>query len=172
MSSASGITKIANTKKALLDAFYKLSKTERIEDITVSALCKEAKVNRTTFYKYYSVPSDVLIEKAQDVASLSSTFSMSNDVSLYDKMLELCRLFYNNREFVNLYFTACGSIMPLICKAIIAIETDVNFMKKPVNNFLSGGVTGLAIYWLQHNYEESPEEIARLLTEYIGKFMD
>ena len=45
--------RILKTKNKLYKAFISLIDKERIKDITVLELCKEAKVNRTTFYKYY-----------------------------------------------------------------------------------------------------------------------
>lgn len=45
-------------KQALLDLLQKTS----ISKITVSELCANAQINRTTFYKYYHTPNDVLKE--------------------------------------------------------------------------------------------------------------
>ena len=59
--------RIEKTKKKLRDALKKLSRVQPIDQISVSRLCQEASINRTTFYKYYAVPSDIekeLIDEA------------------------------------------------------------------------------------------------------------
>ena len=44
--------RIAKTKSRLTAALSVLAAQKPIDKITVSELCKEATVNRTTFYKY------------------------------------------------------------------------------------------------------------------------
>lgn len=162
--------KILKTKKSLLNAFYRLAQTYPIADITVSALCKEANINRTTFYKYYSVPSDVIAEAVKNIASKSNCILSDSDVKLYDVMLNFCLVFYENRELFNLYFHVGGDLLPIIYKNILSSAKTLDYMKKPENSFLAGGINGIAIYWLQHDFHESPKEMAELLTEYISRF--
>ena len=45
--------RIEKTKAALHAAFYRLRSVNTIRDIKVADLCKEAKVNKTTFYAHY-----------------------------------------------------------------------------------------------------------------------
>ena len=51
--------RIEKTKEKLRQALGELVRTESIDRISVSALCERAGINRTTFYKYYSVPDDI-----------------------------------------------------------------------------------------------------------------
>lgn len=54
--------RIRLTKKMLKDALINLLQQKKISEITTCELCKHAEINRATFYKYYSIPNDVLIE--------------------------------------------------------------------------------------------------------------
>ena len=52
--------RILNTKKKLTNTLLLLIKEKKIKDITVLELCKKAKINRTTFYKYYKDIDDIV----------------------------------------------------------------------------------------------------------------
>jgi len=169
---SSGITKIQNTKKELLNSLLELSKHQSIDEITVSTLCRHANVNRTTFYKYYTIPSDILLEKLKEIVKESSSFATEVNPSIYENMLRLARIFYENRQLMELYFMAPGNYMPIILKGISLAVGQAEYLKKPANNFLAGGVCGLAMYWMQQGFKDTPEVIASMLTEYIIKIME
>jgi len=44
------------TKKLLCDAMIRQLEQTSMDKITVVALCKDAGINRTTFYRYYTDP--------------------------------------------------------------------------------------------------------------------
>lgn len=54
--------RIALTKKLLQNAFLKLLKTTPIHAISIRELCREAGINRTTFYNHYGSQYDLLGE--------------------------------------------------------------------------------------------------------------
>ena len=54
--------RIQNTKRKLTNTLLVLVEKKMIKDITVLELCKEAKINRTTFYKYYKDIDDLVLK--------------------------------------------------------------------------------------------------------------
>lgn len=58
--------RVAISKYLMKEALLKLLKEKSIGKISVSELCKEAEINRTTFYRYYETPRDILQEIALD----------------------------------------------------------------------------------------------------------
>ena len=54
------------TKRLLKDALLDLMEHQDLVSISVTAICKTADVHRSTFYKYYTDPSDLLREVEQD----------------------------------------------------------------------------------------------------------
>ena len=54
--------RVLETKTLLSDALLDLLETEMISEISVSELCRRAQVNRSTFYRYYRTPYDLLLE--------------------------------------------------------------------------------------------------------------
>ena len=54
--------RIIRTKKKLTNTLLTTLKTKKVKDITVLDLCKDANINRTTFYKYYKDIEDLLFK--------------------------------------------------------------------------------------------------------------
>ncbi|WP_438838952.1 TetR/AcrR family transcriptional regulator [Streptococcus pluranimalium] len=46
--------RVIKTKKAIKDAFVTLRQDKPIEKIYVENLCREALINKSTFYRYYT----------------------------------------------------------------------------------------------------------------------
>ena len=61
--------RILNTKKKLTNSLLELLQTKKIKDITVLELCKIAKINRTTFYKYYKDVDDLVLKIEESLLS-------------------------------------------------------------------------------------------------------
>lgn len=57
--------RVVRTRKAIMDAFDKLLVSEDIEKITVSAIAREADIDRKTFYLHYSSIDDLVNHKAE-----------------------------------------------------------------------------------------------------------
>ena len=54
--------RITLTRRLLQEGLLRLLQTEKLEDISVTALCKEAGINRATFYNHYTSPTSLLNE--------------------------------------------------------------------------------------------------------------
>jgi AcrR family transcriptional regulator len=48
------------TKQLMKDALLELLEKQKLVNITVTAICETADVHRSTFYKYYTDPEDLL----------------------------------------------------------------------------------------------------------------
>ncbi|MXQ49482.1 TetR/AcrR family transcriptional regulator [Streptococcus pneumoniae] len=59
--------RVLKTKKAIKDAFVTLRQDKPIEKIYVENLCREALINKSTFYRYYTDIYD-LVEQLQEEA--------------------------------------------------------------------------------------------------------
>ena len=59
------------TKEMIKDALLTLLQHTRYEKITITALCKQAEITRTTFYLHYDNLDDVLDELLDEALRLS-----------------------------------------------------------------------------------------------------
>ncbi|MBQ7858574.1 MAG: TetR/AcrR family transcriptional regulator C-terminal domain-containing protein [Faecalibacterium sp.] len=62
--------RVVKTKQALFDALLRLLRTQNVEEVSVSRLCEVANVNRSSFYKYYNTPADILREREAELSNL------------------------------------------------------------------------------------------------------
>ena len=59
--------RIAISRRLLKESLLRLLKEKEIDKITISELCRDACVNRSTFYRYYEIPQDVLTDIQKDL---------------------------------------------------------------------------------------------------------
>lgn len=165
--------KIIKTKKALRNALNKLRASQRVQDITVARLCREAGINRTTFYKYYSLPNDILKECIDEIYLQAmegvSLVKNSPSVGIYSLILKLCYMYYENSDIMRYYLESNGNDL-LAVQRLFLKEAKNNL---PENNtvFISGGVVAIIAQWCRSDFNSSPENIAQILTDFILKLI-
>lgn len=164
--------KIEKTKQRLRTAMIELIDTNDLENITVSQLCKQASVNRSTFYKYYSVPADILEEYIIEVYEQifqNTNFSNTSDNSIYDFLLHICNLYYNDRLLTK-FGLLCHKNGSERLQKYLFPNTIYNNQSDNNIAFLSGGVQAVLLQWVLSDFEETPECMAEKLTNIITKF--
>lgn len=161
------------TKTMLRDALFELLETKPIDRISVHELCATAQINRTTFYKYYGSPHDLLDEvknsffialETQLHENCPADFDNLKEVLLFlDRERKKCRILINSipdQEFSELLFRL-PAIRELI-KSCATPELPEN-LESYVRLFFCQGGYAIIRKWLNDDPHESPEEIARLL---------
>ncbi len=54
--------RVAVTKRMVQEGLMRLLEKKPLEKINITELCQEAGINRTTFYRHFELPRDVLTE--------------------------------------------------------------------------------------------------------------
>ncbi|EOR28221.1 transcriptional regulator [Clostridium sartagoforme AAU1] len=94
------------TKKILENKLIELLKEKRIEQISISKLCENAGINRSTFYKHYMNQYDLLnnIEKKvlDKMIDYLDMFIENNNT----KTLELMLIYIQENKIFFMYFYA------------------------------------------------------------------
>lgn len=174
--------RVQRTQKALREALLQLLKTYPLQKIAVTKLCELSDLNRTTFYTYYSDPTDLFNSIVDDVIErleigIRDSFSSNS----FDSLMQLCdsitRNIFENRELYCILFSA---------------RSDINFMQRvsslsqrnPFSNFqeqnpdyssetleylllfLLNGCNGILQQWIVGNFREPPE----LISQYMQLF--
>lgn len=169
--------RVALSKRLLKAALLRLLQNKNIAKISVSELCQEAEINRTTFYRHYETPNDVLLEIAsdfiKDFRKFSSTWNISHD--LYNEVVQLCQFIYTHADMAKLLIR--NNTNDGIARTFQELCTDFVGARKilykgaPVDDdtlrlfssFLSVGIYTLISQWLIENIPKTPEEIANLI---------
>ncbi|WP_155715416.1 TetR/AcrR family transcriptional regulator C-terminal domain-containing protein [Clostridium beijerinckii] len=168
--------KILNTKKSLRNALYILTQSKNIQEITVTQLCREAKINRTTFYKYYSLPIDILNEYIEEtyLQSIKGVYLLNKNSSMKDRysyILPLCYFFYKNSEITRYYFENNRNNITLLQRLFIE-KIPNNTQDDFVLYFISGGFTGIISHWCFTGFDTKPEIIAQKLSYLIMRLIN
>lgn len=155
------------TKEKLRKAALELSRTIPLEEMSVSALCKKAGINRTTFYKYYAVPEDVLLEMNREmIDEMLEQMHREGEAELYPMLLKCCQKLVEKG--------AGNKNAALIDERMVEMVMDG--MREPElyqNNeklhFIAGGTAAVLERWLKEDASKrrSAREVAAELTGYI-----
>lgn len=162
--------KILKTKLALRIALCNLIKKD-INELTVSEVCREANINRTTFYKYYSLPIDILNEYIAEMnkkalEQIKRTGETASSDDYYQLILALCRSYYENKQMIRVYIEFNKDYLSIMQK-FIKENTRYGIKDDNLTYFIAGGVSSMIIQWVLNDFDKIPEEIAGEMTKYI-----
>ena len=163
-----------NSKERIEKAFVALIQTNVLEKITVSTLCKEAGLNRTTFYANYLDIYD-LADKVRENLERDVTTLYQDETTYGYNSNDYLRLFQHMRDnqlFYQTYFKLGYDQQYRI------LQYDTNLAEKHFNNkhihyhleFFRAGFNSIVKLWLEHGCVESPEEMNEIIEmEYRGR---
>ena len=167
--------RIRLTKKMLKEALLHLLSKKAIDKISIYELCKEAQINRTTFYKYYGSQNELLDELENDFLSELESIWLEEDKSLIDgikKVLmflaaesEKYRILINavwKQDFPRKFF-ALSAIDEILESHINPNYTDGQ--KAYYRIFFCYGSYAIICRWLMKENRETVDEIVQLLID-------
>ena len=154
-------------------AFIELLQTREIKDITVSDLIKMTELNRSTFYANYM---DIFDLADQTREKLEHEFGdLFADYDYFNERTGALKMFTHIKEnqiFYKTYFKLCYDEKFLISKydAKRAEKEHISNNLKYHIEFFRNGLNAIIKLWLAGGCQESPEEMAEVLTqEYRGR---
>ncbi len=163
------------TKKMLKEGLLRLLKTKPLDKINIVELCSESGINRTTFYRHYTLPKDILkeiqtefIEEMQESMHKPMTENDLEDFLIYlKKHSDIVTLFirYNSdKEWTDMFRTLYQSI----CSSSIIHFFDEE-SQQLFYTFLAGGTYFLLRQWLIDGMDKTPKEVADIVANIINK---
>ncbi len=159
--------RIEKTKRKLKTALIALLEKESLNDITVYALCQEAKVNRSTFYVHYSNVIECFDEIADDILSEMAQELVNAPKENVEVFMEVYFNAARKNQAVFRAIHATNIHNPMIKKMIKIAEnifTDVPLEEDYYRyNFLFSGIYGMVAAWLERDCRESNEELIRVI---------
>ncbi|HIV98369.1 MAG TPA: TetR/AcrR family transcriptional regulator [Candidatus Ornithospirochaeta avicola] len=164
-------------KKTLLDLLCRMN----MEDVTISTLCREAGVNRNTFYSHYSsvdeIFKEVLSEFTQSISeSLTESLEKGIITGLEDLLLNILSLIEKNRSMCILIFSDTSkSFLKNVLSALLPYTKSVWQEQLPLNSeyaqivytYISGGAISVIEEWVKSNFAIKKEEVALVLEKII-----
>ena len=150
-------------------AFIHLLQTKELHQISVTDLCKETGLNRSTFYANFL---DIYDLADQMKKQLETDFSAHFQNADAHNATQMFRHIYENQLFYKTYFklgyTEENKVFVFDTK-----RADADFQGKHINyhiEFFRNGLNAIIRIWLENGCKEFPEEMAEILkAEYRGR---
>lgn len=175
--------RITLTKRLLKEGLFRLLKTKELNKINISELCKEAGINRATFYKHYNSPQDVLKDVENDMindlknlsdnpATIPAAIDYLESMCVYLKeRSDLVKLLiqYNLDTDLEKTFHKLNRASLELCGNITPDEKLDADSVKLISTFLCSGCYILLLQWLVDDIQKTPREIAELIFQLISK---
>lgn len=168
--------RVKYTKALLKKALVELLKEDHISKISVTALCDEADVNRSTFYAHYTDQFDLLRQIEDEVIYNLKVFLeqyVDDRMPITEQnlkgILEYAKA--NSDLFVvllgeNVDYGFHNDLMELV--ELIPFQYDAEKSKKEyLLTFAITGCISILYKWLVEGREETPEEMANLMLKVI-----
>lgn len=171
--------RIRRTKKAIREALLRLMQTKPVARVTAAELCREADINRNTFYAHYSTPEDVLAEIEDEfltdlVDMLESTYAEGGVT------LAMCKEIDNNRERWRSMWHGHPELLSraldVCCERTLAHWDDENLAGADEEKlleealflqFVTRGASGVVGTWLDDGCRIPPEQLSALIDRFV-----
>lgn len=168
--------RVAITKRLLKNALIRLTKDCSLDKITISQLCREAGINRATFYRHYEMPRDVMAEMERELFNTlrKQIKSPTSTEDVYRFLEDVCQFMADNSDTLRALVLSNSddvfvSILNEIYEEIIAEVAGMDMFRKYdadgmkiFSLYCSGGSYFLLRHWLLGELEKTPQEIAAM----------
>ncbi len=165
------------TKQLIQDKFFQLLQEKPLNKITVKAICDEAKINRSTFYKYFADPYD-LIEKveAELLQKTSEFFKISPNLNITETVLFVLDVVMKHKEIYKTILSENGDphfidrMLGGIYTAKISSMENLfpnlsDAQKEWLFRFITYGSTNIIISWIKSNFNMPATAVAAFIDE-------
>ena len=166
--------RVKNSTKALKRALFDMLEQMPLSKITVTSLCKQAGVNRVTFYHHftdvYDMISQIELSYVEELRDYNTKFTQNGKVNF----LYIVRFVRKYSDFYKIVFT--NNIPTKLLDEMYAElkkEYCMAFGKKDIEQtkldymytFTESGVSSILKKWVRGGMAESEEYIADLISE-------
>lgn len=163
-------TQKLDLKDCIVDAFEKLLKQKPIDKITVDEIVALAGVGRMTYFRNFSSKPDILKYKILKAMTgfLASVEPWSSDQFNLQNSIVFFKFNYSIKDTLKLIVDAnMLSVLFEVNDALMAPAPDDLRSDAYKIAFFSYGIVGLLAKWAKEDFQESPEEMARLAEKWL-----
>ena len=155
-------------------AFLTLILNHKYEDITTSQICKQAGVNRSTFYCHYNDINDLIIKIEGKFAKGMASIFNYGERQTHEAFVEMFTFVRDNKyfykAFLNIpYTTFAESETKIKCLENVGqdygVKSAIDMGLYYRGSFFGAGIKEMCRIWLERDCKETPEEMASLLLE-------
>ena len=171
------------TKRLLKEGLLRLLNKKTLDKINVSELCREAGINRATFYNHYETPRDVLIDVERELAEkMRGRLIKPRSMQEAERCLEeICSCLYEHADVVNILMRCNADenflhALNELNQGLWVLREDLTQFgeldedsRRLISTFLGSGGYFLLRQWLMEDIPKTPKEIAAIIFGIIRK---
>lgn len=164
----------AQRQRDIEQGLLALMHTKQYEEITVSELCKELKMPRRTFYRYFNDKKDVLDSL---ILHTLQEYSATNVGINIDEMERYFAFWMEKRSLLDALQRSGLSSTILDCALhldqieknndLLAFQSDLDGMRDAIFLFANSGMTALVIAWHHSGFPTTPTQMARIASRVL-----
>lgn len=166
--------RVRMTKRLMKDAMLDLLEKQELAGISVTAICNTADVHRSTFYKYYSDPTDLLHEIEQDFLERIPSPPAILDKQNNEQLLSSATAFFefvkeNERAFRILLREPSGNsffsrMVEFLCSGYVPVHSGKDEASaRFISLYIAYGAVGLMREWVEAGFPFSSQEMAKMI---------
>lgn len=173
--------RVTISKRMLKEGVLRLLENKHIAAISVSELCEESSINRTTFYRHYQTTSDVLMELEEDFMNelQESPKPLTGTQDIRTNAFRICHFLYDHKDTAKIFISNDTDSHFRMLFQNFADEyiksKMVSYKGKSVNantlhlltTYCAHGVYSMVHKWLIEEIPMTPDEVADLI---VGSF--
>ena len=161
------------SKIMLKNALVELLETKPINKITVYELCRSAQINRSTFYKYYGEPHDILNEIVNELLEKTAII-VKNENNEFSRLKTILTFMRDNRETIIRIIANVSEQklidhiygVPTLHENLYSLlrNSEISIEKEYVKLFYHYGSFAIIRACLNNGCVESPQEMTQIIS--------
>ena len=162
------------TKRLMKDALLELPEQQTLSGITVTAICETADIHRSTFYKYYSDPDDLLKDIEQDILDRIPVPSGKYDPQNEEHLLLATTAFFDdvkeNRKVYRILFGEsagnrfAAKLVEYLCSGFVTAGKESDELSdRFIHLYIATGTVGMLREWVEKDFPVSSRKIAEMM---------
>lgn len=163
------------TRRLLRESLLRLLAERPLEKISITALCHEAEINRTTFYHHYTTPADVLSDIEAELVRELNEIARDRMPGDRASTVALCRKMAEHADELRVLFRCnvdaqLETIIRKLQENLIAlsatkpqIAADDEIGISLAATFIGSGIYYLIRRWILEQIPLTPEQITDLI---------
>lgn len=167
--------RVVKTKQTIHLALTNLLKKKPLTQIKVTELCKEATINRGTFYFHYQEISDVFKELFEKIMldlkeSYHEPYHHTQSIDKMNLDPKTVRIFHHIKKYedfykivlsqevsMTYYYMLFDEIRSILMEDIHSIHHEK--LDHYLYSYIANAIIGLIIEWHRNNFQESADEM-------------
>lgn len=170
------------TENRIKYVFLNLLKEKDISRISVSEICKQAEIHRTTFYVHYKDVADLMEHLVEEMyRQIIGMFKEEAKGMGTHGFRQLFELIQRHRAFFCVYMDTMGGLNLTYDKIPAELQENINRMIPGTRCasieelfyyriFFTEGLSAVIRSWLKRGCRESPEEMERIVMSDLWQF--